>query len=140
MFRLLDTPVFLDHPFRELNRLQETLRHFGRHESSSFRNADLPLNLYLSDNEARLAVVLPGWNAEWIDLTVDGNRLFLKGEVPEGESLPVEGLSTTFQRSVNLPFQIDAEQVSANYTNGVLSITALRLESDKPKQIQVELG
>jgi HSP20 family protein len=45
-----------------------------------------------------------------------------------------------FQRTLRLPYEIDAQQVSARTDQGILTITLPRAESSKPKRIAIQAG
>jgi HSP20 family protein len=44
-----------------------------------------------------------------------------------------------FQRSISLPYKVDAKNIKAAYTDGVLTIEMAKAEEAKPKQIKVQL-
>ena len=78
-----------------------------------------------------------------IDLEVDGDILTLKGskkreeEVKEGEYYRSERSYGSFQRTFRLPADVDAEQVKADFKDGVLKVTLPRVEAAKAKKIEV---
>lgn len=114
---------------REVDRFLAPLR-------QEMRNADFRtlVNVYANEDAARVMVSVPGWNAEWFDLSTEGNRLVIKGESQfEGKNQP----KITIDRVVNLPFRVDDASVSASYKNGMLQIDLKRAESDKPRKIAV---
>jgi len=49
-----------------------------------------------------------------------------------------ERRTSAFSRRFTLPEDIDAAQVEANFTNGVLSINILRKPESQPRQIQIK--
>jgi HSP20 family protein len=44
-----------------------------------------------------------------------------------------------FTRTIELPVQVDAGKVQADYRNGLLLVTISKSEAAKPKQIQVNV-
>ena len=48
-----------------------------------------------------------------------------------------ERLSGTFDRTLTVPIQIDAERIKAEYRDGVLALFIPRAESDKPRSISI---
>jgi HSP20 family protein len=46
-------------------------------------------------------------------------------------------LSGTFDRTLTVPIQIDAERIKAEYRDGVLALFIPRAESDKPRSISI---
>ena len=45
-----------------------------------------------------------------------------------------------FRRSISLPTQVDSNKVTANYRDGILTVTLPKAEEAKPKQIQVNVA
>ena len=43
-------------------------------------------------------------------------------------------------RSFTLPSSVENDQVSADYKNGVLTVTLPKKEAAKPKQLKIEIG
>ena len=50
-----------------------------------------------------------------------------------------ERRSGAFTRTLQLPFRIDPERIEAQLENGVLRLTLLRPEEDKPRRIEVRV-
>lgn len=69
-------------------------------------------------------------------LTVQGKKE-QKREEKEGEFRRVERSYGSFTRSITLPRNIDAAAVSANLSNGVLTITLPKEEQARPRQISI---
>jgi HSP20 family protein len=97
------------------------------------------------DNEAvYVEAVIPGANPDALDLSVKHNVLTLSGEKPQlfGENEPKsfhrkERLSGKFTRRMALPAEVDADRVSAEYTQGVLKVKLPKAEKAKPRQISI---
>jgi len=69
-------------------------------------------------------------------LTVSGER---KSVDPEEEIRyhRRERVSGKFSRSIQLAFPVDANNVTASYENGLLTVSLPRAEADKPRKISV---
>jgi HSP20 family protein len=89
---------------------------------------------------------LPGMQTEDIDIEVQNSALLIRGEKKDeteksGERYHyVERRSGSFQRIVQLPSEVDADNIDANYKDGVLTITLPKSEQAKPKRISVKQG
>lgn len=139
MLHLLDDLSFAN-PRRELDRLSRDLdRLFPRNMLVSRDRR--PLNIYTSEDHAKVVVSVPGWQPDWFDITVAGNKLFIKGETRyeanDGGQSPAQ---EKLHRVVNLPFRLQEDRVSAAYENGMLAIDLERRESDKPKKIAITVA
>jgi len=102
------------------------------------------LNAWTTENEAILTAEIPGVDPEKIEITMVGDTLTLRGErEPESPSdadswLLRERESGNFTRSIQLPFQVDGERVTAKARHGVLTVTLPYAESEKPRRIAVK--
>ncbi len=128
-----DWDVFLPIPMRSLISRD---RDYGR--------IDYPaVNIWLNDDDAVLTANLPGLSPEDIDVTVSGKSLTISGarktDLTEKEDtfLRRERWSGQFRRVFDLPFNIEAEQVKAEFKDGVLKVSLPRAEADKPKKIKI---
>lgn len=103
-------------------------------------------NVWANENGAVVTSELPGVKMEALDITASGKTITVKGarkEDTDGEDvryLRRERPEGEFNRSIELPFQIDAGKVEAKLQNGVLEIKLPRAESDKPRKISVNAG
>ena len=89
---------------------------------------------------------LPGLNKEEIDLSILGNTLTIKGEkkseseVEEENYHRVERSYGLFQRTVELPSDVDQDKVDASYKDGVLEVKLPKKEAVKGKKISIKAG
>ncbi len=102
-----------------------------------------PFNVWLSDDRAVITTELPGLNPEDIELSVIGKVVTLKGtrkadQLNNGESYHRrERWYGNFTKSIELPFNIENQKVTANFARGILKITLPRAEAEKPKKIEI---
>lgn len=106
---------------------------------------DFPaVNVWLSEESAVVSTELPGVDADAIDISVSNNVLTIRGqrhpeETNDGSRYHrKECWHGRFSRSLELPYNIQADKVEANFKNGVLTITLPRAEAEKPKKISVK--
>ncbi|TGN08429.1 Hsp20/alpha crystallin family protein [Leptospira ilyithenensis] len=142
-FRILDNPTRSNPFWRDFDRLNEEITKSIL--DSQFENSRSfpPVNVYTKEEEALVAVLVPGLTPEQIEISVKDNLLTIQGKkkeevLAEGtEVLRREIFSGEFVRTVELPFRVNQEAVSAKYANGVLNIHLPRREEDKPKKISI---
>ena len=102
------------------------------------------LNVWSNDEEAIVKAELPGFEPADIEIALEGRTLNLSGsreleEVKEGEKLyHRERRTGKFSRSLKLPVGVDADKVTAEFRNGVLSIALPRAAEHKPKKVEVK--
>lgn len=86
---------------------------------------------------------LPGLKKEDIKMNFSDNTLKISGErfaeeqKKDTTSHRVERVSGKFYRSFNFPTQVNAENISATYADGVLTVTVPKAEEVKPRLISI---
>jgi HSP20 family protein len=104
------------------------------------------MNLWTSDEAAIVTAELPGFDPDEIDISVEDRTLTVTGsrapeEVAEDATIHRQERSYgRFSRALRLPFEVEADQVEATFTNGVLRISLPRSEQDRPRKITVKTG
>ena len=132
----------MDQLRRDMDKLFEnSLPAWQRKRSATFPT----VNIYSNKDEGVLVTAeLPGINPDDLNITVTGDTLTLSGsrqpeEMPESEQYHRrERGYGEFNRSFQLPYSINKENVEANMDNGILSVTLPRAEAEKPRQISVQ--
>jgi len=96
-----------------------------------------------TDNQFQISAELPGMNKEDIDISLENGRLAISGERSfENEEKDktfhrVETKYGSFERSFQLPDNVDEESISATYENGLLNISIDKSEDKVKKQIEI---
>jgi HSP20 family protein len=126
----------------DLDILQEELANSFFKPSSLFGGTP-SINLYQNEEEVVVTALVPGYDAESIEMNVVDNRFILKGnpkkQTNEGYTLVREETSISeFMRSFDLPFKINSERVEATLKNGVLLVKLPKAEEEKAKKITVK--
>ena len=85
---------------------------------------------------------MPGVSKDALGLEVRGNTIRISGNktLEYGRNASMhrrERVAGTFDRTISLPVQLDPNRISAEYRNGMLTLSLPRAESDKPKAIKV---
>lgn len=95
------------------------------------------------DGNLIIRAELPGLDEKDIDLKLEGNILVLKGERKldtedsQNNYHRIESYRGTFSRSFTLPDTLDFAKTSADYKNGVLSVTIPQKPEIRPREIPV---
>ena len=99
-----------------------------------------------TEDELIVKADLPDVPLEDIDVRVENGTLLLKGERKFEKEFADKGYHRiersygSFMRSFSVPSSVDTEKVSADYKNGVLTVTLPKKEAAKPKQVQVKVA
>lgn len=97
------------------------------------------------DGEFRMTAELPGMTADDIDIKLSNGTITIRGEKSEEKKdekedyLVSERRYGEFQRMLNLPPGIDADAVTADFVNGVLTVTLPKTVEAKQKARKVEI-
>jgi len=127
----------------DMNRLFSSSLHRG--PQTSFGEFLPSLEVKEDENKFQLHLDIPGMERKDLDISVSGNILTVKGERKEEEHKKEKGCFYSerrygsFQRSVELPVEVDADKVAATYKDGVLELVLPKSEKAKPKQIKVDV-
>lgn len=148
-------------PFRELDALRREVEHafesFGvAGPRGRFRTAFLPglaarayplLNMGDDKENIYVEALAPGLDPEKLEVSVVRNTLriagekqALSGDIKSEAFHRNERSAGAFVRTIELPSEVDAAKVTADYKNGVLSIRLPKAEQAKPKQISVKVN
>lgn len=105
------------------------------------------LNLYVTDTGYLLESSLPGVDEESIDVSLTENILTLTAEQAVGEQAEAERQWHRRERSggkyvrrVELPDDIEASGIQAEYRQGLLRVTLPKAEAALPKKISVQVN
>ncbi len=104
------------------------------------------LNVSETDQTFEISVALPGMSRDDVEihyendvLTISGERKWKHEEKENGRRYHrVESGYGTFSRSLPLPNFVDSDQISAEFENGELIITAPKLKEKAGKKIEVK--
>jgi len=102
------------------------------------------INLYEDRDYVYVEALAPGVDVESLSLAVIRNVLSISGEKRRTpDNIPPEAFHRNeraagkFVRTVDLPVEVDADQVKAAYQHGLLRVTLAKAAAAKSKQITV---
>jgi HSP20 family protein len=104
------------------------------------------LDLYEDKDNFTVKAELPGMKKDEIELSLHDNSLSISGERKsatehkDAEVYRAERFFGRFQRTVALPAPVAADKVSAQYKDGILTVTLPKTEEAKPKHIDVSVS
>ena len=121
-------------PFRELDRLTQNL--------TSPATAVMPMDAYRHGEEYIVHFDLPGVAASSIEVTVEKNVLSVSAQrrwqpAEDDRIVASERPHGSFSRQLFLGEGLDADRVSASYTDGVLTVTVPVSEKAKPRRVAI---
>ncbi len=108
------------------------------------RQYAFPVDLSETDESVVARAALPGVNPDEVEVSVNDDLLTIKGETKEEKKderehyVHRELTYGAFSRTVQLPASVDSEKATAEYEDGVLTITLPKVEGDRARTIKVQ--
>jgi HSP20 family protein len=132
---------------REFDRLfkEAFTPHYGEGELST-RTWAPPVDIYETENDIVLKAELPGVDPKDVEVKVEDNTLYLKGErkfekeVRNESYHRVERSYGSFARSFSLPNSISTDKVKAEFKDGLLTLTLPKREEAKPRTVKIDVS
>jgi HSP20 family protein len=143
-------------PLRALNEMQREMnqlfsRFFGEGEQAG-NQGQSPSASYIPqiessvrDNMLWVKADLPGIDPKDVEVTVEGNRLTLRGQRKAEHERSEEGYFHcerqygSFMRSFTIPEGVKAEDIQAKYHNGVLELSVPLPAAMLPKKVNIAI-
>lgn len=133
---------------RDLDRIFDEISPLSKMRGSSGGNG---MELWAPDTDVSetdsaymVSVDLPGLSKDDVEVSYSDNRLTISGKrkyeekEEEEDFLRKERYHGTFTRSFTLPSEVKADDIKANFKDGVLSVRIPKSEVKKSKQISIE--
>ncbi|HZU99879.1 MAG TPA: Hsp20/alpha crystallin family protein [Planctomycetota bacterium] len=132
----LALPTGLDEVFQVLQNGQA---------AATPREHTAALDIFEHADRFEVLVDLPGVNKEDVKLSLEGDRLEIRGERPaqaETEETSrryrrTERWTGAFSRSLTLPSTVDGSRVQAKLVDGVLHLVLPKRDEEKPRNIPI---
>lgn len=102
------------------------------------------VDVWRDGDDLRLRALLPGVQAEQLEIAVEGDALTIRGTRAASDAgaddrwIRKERASGAFVRRFQLPFEIQVDGVEAKLAHGVLEMRLPRAEAEKPRRIPVQ--
>ena len=104
------------------------------------------VNVYEYDDKVGVVAEIPGLDKKQLDVAVEDGVLTISGDKHsafEDDGAKVirrELKQSSFKRSFELGDQLDGENVSAKFKDGILSVSIPKIEPEVPKKHSVKIG
>ena len=129
-------------PMRELRAWQDRLERLTTHHSDSWTP---PIDVYETEDRYVLSAELPGLAREHIELALEDSRLTIRGQRVDRTTASgtivhfhqVERGHGAFVRTFEFGSKIASDAVSADLTDGVLTITLPKAAPPPARKIEV---
>jgi len=104
------------------------------------------VNVYEYDDKIGLVAEIPGLKKKQLNIDVEDGVLTISGDKhnilneADAKILRRELKQSSFKRSFELGELLDGDNISASFTDGILSISIPKLEPEKPKKKSVKIS
>ena len=100
------------------------------------------VNVFSKGHDCVVVAELPGVKKSDIEVNVKGSQVRISGkkDISYGDDVSVhrrERDSGSFDRTLTMPIEVDADKVQAEYQDGVLAVYLPRVEADKPRSVTI---
>lgn len=141
-------------PIGDLISLREAMNNlleesYVRPRGGAGQRGSLALDVRETPDSFVITTAVPGVRPDDVDITVLGDTLTIRAEHREESEqergqghrwLLKERRYGTFERAVTLPTTVKADQATADFKDGILTITLPKAEEAKPRAIKVRGG
>lgn len=124
----------MDQLFQNLNEVET------RNGSEQF---NLPVDIRQTEEAFTIEASVPGFSPENVEVTLDNGVLAIRGTYQSEQESTNSGyvrrerrMGSVF-RQISLPAEVRADEISAAFENGVLTVTVPRAQKAQPKRIPV---
>ena len=103
------------------------------------------VNVYEYEDKVGVIAEIPGLDKKHIDIEVEDSVLTISGDkhgIPEDNGAKVlrrELKASSFKRSFTLGEELDGDDISASFKDGILSISIPKIAPTKPKVSKVKI-
>ena len=105
------------------------------------------VNVYEYDDKVGIVAEIPGLNKKQLDVSVEDGILTISGD-KHGSLLEEQGAKvirkelkqSSFKRSFELGELLDGDNISANFKDGILSVSIPKIEPEQPKKHSVKIA
>ena len=134
---------YVTHPYRWMNRSMMRPWMAAHEYAPREALAPVPVDVKETDEAYLLSALLPGVDANDLDIEILKDQVTLRGEFKSAEEdensyLLRERPTGKFERTLRFAAPLNAEHSEANLKDGVLTLNLPKAEEARPKNIKVK--
>ena len=135
-------------PYRRLAGLRQAMDRLMEESMAENTPAErdmlLAVDVLAEDEAFVIKALVPGLEAEDLDVEILNNTVAIRGEFKGSEEnakyVTCELPEGRFSRMISLPVAVDSAKAEAGIKNGVLTLRIPKAEAHRPKAIKVNAG
>lgn len=108
-------------------------------------SSTLPIDIIEREGNLLVKAAVPGVNPEELEVTVEKNVLSIRGESRHDFNQETDRVYRrevsygSFSRSIRLPENLNLDAITAEFSNGIVTITIPRVPEPKPQALRVPI-
>ena len=130
----------------QMDQLFESAFGSGRSDrTDGYELANLPVDIHQTDDAYTIDAAVPGFRPEDVEVTLEDGVLTIRGSLRAEDSRDEKGYirrerrMSAVYRQIGLPQEVQADGISASFSNGVLTVRVPRTPKAQPKRIPVTI-
>ena len=136
-------------PYRRISQLRNAMDRLFEENftetTTNEREMALAVDVHSDDDTFTIRALVPGLEAEDIEIEILNNTVTLRGELKsepdeKAKYLMCELPTGRFSRVITLPTAVDAAKAEASIKNGVLLLRVPKAEAHRPKASKISAG
>lgn len=133
-------------PFREIENLGREMGGFFDKPFWGFNRTAPKIDVFQTENDVIVKAEIPGVSKEDLNVYIDENSIRLSGETKKDNEFKddnayrLERYYGSFSRTIPLPVEVKSDKASAEYKDGILSITVPKTEPGKIKGRKIDIN
>ena len=126
----------------EQNRNEEKSKNVWVEEEQD--EAELAVDVYQTPSEMIVQTMVAGVRPEDIELTIGRDVITIRGKRDENKTIDEENYFTKelywgkFSRTINLPAEVEPEEVEATEKHGLLTIKMQKVDKERKNSVKVK--
>ena len=134
-------------PFRDLDTMQQDMDNSFNYPFKFMNAMSTPkIDVFETDKDVVVNAEMAGMSKDDINIFIDENSVKLQGEIKRDNEIRQDRVFRTeryygsFSRSITLPSQVNVSQATAKYTDGILTITAPKINNTTNKSRKLDIN
>lgn len=128
--------------FDDALRLRNVFDSFFKSAPSASKRIEFPyINLYEDGDKLTVKAVMPGVKADDLNIELVDKSLIIQGErkadYQDKPYLRKERDFGAFKKSLQLPFEVNRDNIKATLKDGIFTVTLEKSESAKSRKIEI---
>ncbi len=129
--------------FDEISNVRSLMERFFSDNPVNPGRSEFPyINMYEHNDTVEITALMPGVTGDSLNLQLVDNSLLIEGEkksdIEDKPYVRRERRFGKFQKSVQLPYKVEGNNIEAVLKDGILVVKLVKSEEARPRRIQIK--